>query len=132
MGIYALNTNKKTLKHYAAPVEQVAPKVKPTSPSKTKTVAKKASAVSKQWLMFLLTAFVLFVATLVLLIASRANFVTQSKSLENLQLELSDIQEDKMHAEQQVNELSNYDRLIKIAEENGLEVHEENIRNVSQ
>ncbi|MCI5775441.1 MAG: hypothetical protein MR008_03065 [Aerococcus sp.] len=130
MGIYALNKNHVALKHYAAPVDQSIPQIH--KPSKTQTVVTKVRALSKRSLIFMLSSLALFVSTLLLLIAMRANFVVQTKDLENLQLQLSEIQEDKMHAEQEVNELSNYDRVIKIAEDNGLEVHEDNIRNVNR
>ena len=57
---------------------------------------------------------------------------TTNRSAQDLQQQSADIQVVNANMEQNIQELSQYDRVFQIAEENGLKMNEEQIRNVSQ
>ncbi|CZR01887.1 cell division protein FtsL [Trichococcus ilyis] len=72
---------------------------------------------------------------LVVLLSSLATQVTlsnQNRALQDLQNESVAIGLENQNLEQEVQELSRYDRIIEIAKELGLKMNEANVRNVTR
>ncbi|WP_319470453.1 septum formation initiator family protein [uncultured Trichococcus sp.] len=74
-------------------------------------------------------------SALVVLLLSLATQVTlsnQNRALQDLQNDSVAIGLENQNLEQEVQELSRYDRIIEIAKELGLEMNEANVRNVTR
>lgn len=76
----------------------------------------------------------LFSALVVLLLslATQVTLSNQNRVLQDLQNDSVAIGLENQNLEQEVQELSRYDRIIEIAKELGLEMNEANVRNVTR
>lgn len=76
----------------------------------------------------------LFSALVVLLLslATQVTLSNQNRALQDLQNDSVAIGLENQNLEQEVQELSRYDRIIEIAKELGLEMNEANVRNVTR
>lgn len=77
--------------------------------------------------LFSLVLFGLLVANIALVM----QVSTTSRSVQDMVRQKEEIEMVNENLEQNVQELSRYDRVHEIAEEHGLQINEENIRNVS-
>lgn len=78
---------------------------------------------------------IILLSSLVVLLLSLATQVTlsnQNRALQDLQNDSVAIGLENQNLEQEVQELSRYDRIIEIAKELGLEMNEANVRNVTR
>jgi cell division protein FtsL len=78
---------------------------------------------------------IILLSALVVLMLSLASQVTlsnQNRALQDLQNDSVAIGLENQNLEQEVQELSRYDRIIEIAKELGLEMNEANVRNVTR
>jgi cell division protein FtsL len=78
---------------------------------------------------------IILLSALVVLLLSLATQVTlsnQNRALQDLQNDSVAIGLENQNLEQEVQELSRYDRIIEIAKELGLEMNEANVRNVTR
>ena len=66
------------------------------------------------------------------LIASENHLTQTSNELQQTERRLDDMATDKSNLTQEAQELSRYDRVMNIAKEHGLEMNEDNIRNVDK
>lgn len=81
----------------------------------------------------LLSAIGLILFVLLLLnVYSDLGLSTASRKVQDVSSQVQTMQFEIENLEQHVHELSRYDRVNEIAEKYGLELHEENIRNLSQ
>ncbi|MFE0441886.1 MULTISPECIES: cell division protein FtsL [unclassified Aerococcus] len=96
----------------------------PASKSKSKV---KFSLMQK---MLMTVAFLVMIAGLLGVTIMRANVNAASQQLQEVQQNAEDLGVQKENLTQEVHELSNYSRVVEIAEEQGLNMNEENIRNV--
>lgn len=81
----------------------------------------------------LLSAIGLILFILLLLnVYSDLGLSTASRKVQDINNQVQTAQFEIENLEQHVHELSRYDRINEIAEKYGLELHEENIRNLSQ
>ncbi|MDO4670275.1 MAG: cell division protein FtsL [Aerococcus sp.] len=131
MSIFALDPKHHQVKKMAMPIEKAVPQVKPL-PKVVRQTQEKARFFSKKELVILVSSFLFFILSLTLLISVKGNLAQQQYEKRQIEQQTSEVKEDKTHAQQEINELSNYDRVMKIAEENGLTMNEDNIRNVKK
>lgn len=96
----------------------------PTSKSRPKV---KFSLMQK---MLMTVAFLFMISGLLGVTIMRANVNATSQQLQEVQQNAEDLGVQKENLTQEVHELSNYSRVVEIAEEQGLNMNEENIRNV--
>jgi cell division protein FtsL len=75
-------------------------------------------------------AFLVMISGLLGVTIMRANVNAASQQLQEVQQNAEDLGVQKENLTQEVHELSNYSRVVEIAEEQGLNMNEENIRNV--
>jgi cell division protein FtsL len=119
----------------AAIAEPTLPK-KLTEPRKGQPASKGYKAVRDKYVKiekFAITITLL--SALVVLLLSLATQVTlsnQNRALQDLQNDSVAIGLENQNLEQEVQELSRYDRIIEIAKELGLEMNEANVRNVTR
>ena len=69
---------------------------------------------------------------LLLSLATQVTLSNQNRALQDLQNDSVAISLENQNLEQEVQELSRYDRIIEIAKELGLEMNEANVRNVTR
>ena len=69
---------------------------------------------------------------LLLSLATQVTLSNQNRALQDLQNDSVVISLENQNLEQEVQELSRYDRIIEIAKELGLEMNEANVRNVTR
>lgn len=74
---------------------------------------------------------VILFGLLLLNVHSDLKLSTSSRKVQDLNSQIETTEIEIQNLEQHVHELSRYDRVHKIAEQYGLELHEENIRNLS-
>ncbi len=98
------------------------PKIEPLAVSKGLT-----SLEIKFGLLFTVVLF----AVLLLNVHSDLKLSTSSRHVQDLNSQIQTTEVEIENLEQHVQELSRYDRVHKIAEDYGLELHEKNIRNLS-
>lgn len=86
----------------------------------------------KRYLRFapLMLASLIILALLGGLTYIRADHLAKSQELSHLEAEVSQLKTDRSNKEQEVNELSQYERINAIAKEKGLKLDEDNLRNV--
>ncbi len=65
------------------------------------------------------------------LINARSSVDAKRQELQNVQRETQALKTEKGNLQQEVNELSSYERVMQYAKDNGLKLEEENIRNVT-
>ncbi|MGY0836011.1 cell division protein FtsL [Aerococcus urinaeequi] len=75
-------------------------------------------------------AFLVMISGLLGVTIMRANVNAASQQLQEVQQNAEELSVQKENLTQEVHELSNYSRVVKIAEDQGLDMNEENIRNV--
>lgn len=92
------------------------------------TVPKGLSKIEKIVMMVL--GFVLF-GLLLMNVHTNLKLSTSSRKVQDLSSEIQTIESEIENLDQHIHELSRYDRIHEIAEKYGLELHEENIRNIS-
>lgn len=80
--------------------------------------------------MLMTVTFLVMIAGLLGVTIMRANVNAASQQLQEVQQKAEDLGVQKENLTQEVHELSNYSRVVEIAEEQGLNMNEENIRNV--
>ena len=80
--------------------------------------------------MLMTIAFLVMIAGLLGVTIMRANVNAASQQLQEVQQNAEDLGIQKENLTQEVHELSNYSRVVEIAEEQELNMNEENIRNV--
>lgn len=80
--------------------------------------------------MLMTVAFLFMISGLLGVTIMRANVNATSQQLQEVQQNAEDLGVQKENLTQEVHELSNYSRVVEIAEEQGLNMNEENIRNV--
>ena len=80
--------------------------------------------------MLMTVAFLFMISGLLGVTIMRANVNAASQQLQEVQQNAEDLGVQKENLTQEVHELSNYSRVVEIAEEQGLNMNEENIRNV--
>nr|WP_301281410.1 cell division protein FtsL [Aerococcus urinae] len=82
---------------------------------------------------FLLSAgMILFLMVAIFwLINARSSVDAKRQELQNVQRETQALKTEKGNLQQEVNELSSYERVMQYAKDNGLKLEEENIRNVT-
>lgn len=80
--------------------------------------------------MLMTVAFLFMISGLLGVTIMRANVNAASQQLQEVQQNAEDLGVQKENLTQEVHELSNYTRVVEIAEEQGLNMNEENIRNV--
>lgn len=68
---------------------------------------------------------------LLLNVSSNLDLTTTSREVEDLGSQIQTTENEVENLEQHIHELSRYDRVHEIAEKYGLELHEENIHNLS-
>lgn len=108
----------------AKPTMTALPASVPASTSKTKV---KFSLLQK---MMMTVAFLVMISGLLGVTIMRANVNAASQQLQEVQQNAEELGVQKENLTQEVHELSNYSRVVDIAEEQGLNMNEENIRNV--
>lgn len=82
--------------------------------------------------MLMTVAFLFMISGLLGVTIMRANVNAASQQLQEVQQNAEDLGVQKENLTQEVHELSNYSRVVEIAEEQGLNMNEENIRNVEE
>lgn len=102
----------------------------PTSVPATKPVVKDKSKFKLSQKVFMTVSFLFMIAGLLGVSLMRGSVSATSQSLQDVQQEAQDLKIEKENLTQEVHELSNYTRVVDIAEEQGLDMNEENIRNV--
>lgn len=80
--------------------------------------------------MLMTVAFLFMISGLLGVTIMRANVNAASQQLQEVQQNAEDLGVQKENLTQEVHELSNYSRVVEIAEKQGLNMNEENIRNV--
>lgn len=80
--------------------------------------------------MLMTVAFLFMISGLLGVTIMRANVNAASQQLQEVQQNAEDLGVQKENLTQEVHELSNYSRVVEIAEEQGLNMNEGNIRNV--
>ncbi len=80
--------------------------------------------------MLMTVTFLVMISGLLGVTIMRANVNAASQQLQEVQQNAEDLGVQKENLTQEVHELSNYSRVVDIAEEQGLNMNEENIRNV--
>ncbi|MCI6735497.1 cell division protein FtsL [Aerococcus viridans] len=80
--------------------------------------------------MLMTVAFLFMISGLLGVTIMRANVNATSQQLQEVQQNAEDLGVQKENLTQEVHELSNYSRVVEIAEEQGLNMNEGNIRNV--
>ena len=80
--------------------------------------------------MLMTVAFLFMISGLLGVTIMRANVNATSQQLQEVQQNAEDLGIQKENLTQEVHELSNYSRVVEIAEEQGLNMNEGNIRNV--
>ncbi|MEB7389201.1 MAG: cell division protein FtsL [Aerococcus urinaeequi] len=80
--------------------------------------------------MLMTVAFLFMISGLLGVTIMRANVNAASQQLQEVQQNAEDLGVQKENLTQEVHELSNYSRVVEIAEDQGLNMNEENIRNV--
>lgn len=113
----------------ALPDERTEPKKAKATPEKVKPSKNKYSKIEK--FAFYLTTLI-GVVVLLLSLATQVTLSNQNRALQDLQNDSVAIDLDNQNLEQEVQELSRYDRIIAIAKELGLEMNEANVRNVTR
>lgn len=131
MSIFALHPKQQQLKKMAMPVEKAVPQAQSLHTVAKQTQARTHFFSQKEWVI-LASSFLFFILSLTLLISVKGNLAQEKYQTHQLNQQTTEIKNDKSHVQQEINELSNYDRVMKIAEENGLTMNEENIRNVKK
>ena len=96
----------------------------PVSKSRPKVKFKKKKK------MLMTVAFLFMISGLLGVTIMRANVNATSQQLQEVQQNAEDLGVQKENLTQEVHELSNYSRVVEIAEEQGLNMNEGNIRNV--
>lgn len=120
----------------AYPQEQTQEKVKPamtavpSSISATKAKSKEKIRFTLMQKMLMAVSFLLMICGFLGVTIMRANVNAASQSLYDVQQNAEDLGVEKENLTQEVHELSNYTRVVDIAEKQGLNMNEENIRNV--
>lgn len=94
----------------------------------TITIPREVSQVS--YLRFSIITIFLVVTLSLVTILSYMRVVNKNQELQQLKTEVLQIQQENNVLMQSVQELSQYDRVMKIAEEQGLQMNEDNVRNV--
>lgn len=125
----ALPEYRAALAETTLPKELTQPKKGQPEPKGYKAVRDKYAKIEK----FAITITML--SALVVLLLSLATQVTlsnQNRALQDLQNDSVAIGLENQNLEQEVQELSRYDRIIEIAKELGLEMNEANVRNVTR
>ncbi len=119
----------------AALAEPTLPKER-TEPKKGQPEPKGYTAVRDKYVKVEKIAITItMLSALVVLLLSLATQVTlsnQNRALQDLQNDSVAIGLENQNLEQEVQELSRYDRIIEIAKELGLEMNEANVRNVTR
>src|SRR5699024_1450109 len=80
--------------------------------------------------MLMTVAFLFMISGLLGVTIMRANVNAASQQLQEVQQNAEELDVQKEKLIQEVHEISNYTRVVEIAEEQGLNMNEENIRNV--
>ena len=92
------------------------------------TVPKGLSKLEK--VVMALLGLVLF-SLLLMNVHTNLKLSTSSRKVQDLSSQIQTIESEIENLDQHIHELSRYDRIHEIAEKYGLELHEENIRNIS-
>ncbi|EJE99101.1 cell division protein FtsL [Liquorilactobacillus mali] len=74
----------------------------------------------------------LFMGMMILVISSKVNLSSTQYELQNVNQKIVEIQNDNVNTKQEVSELSNKSRLMKVAQDAGLTMNDNSIRNVSK
>ncbi|MBZ2404673.1 cell division protein FtsL [Liquorilactobacillus hordei] len=74
----------------------------------------------------------LFMGMMILVISSKVNLSSTQYKLQNINQKIVEIQNDNVNTKQEVSELSNKSRLMKFAQDAGLSMNDNSIRNVSK
>jgi len=125
----ALPEYKIGMAQQALPKENIAPEKKQAVPKREKSAENKYSKIER--LTIYLTAL-LGVVVLLMSLATQVALSNQNRALQDLQNDSVAIGLENQNLEQEVQELSRYDRIIAIAKELGLEMNEANVRNVTR
>ncbi|MBB6449391.1 cell division protein FtsL [Geomicrobium halophilum] len=88
-------------------------------------IKKKLTLGEKCLLALIVSAVVL---TAVMMVTNYANMYSQDREISQLQTEINHQQQYNEGLEHQVSELSDPERILSIAKENGMELNEENVR----
>lgn len=108
------------------PEKQPSPRVHPIP--QTTTVSKGLS----KFEIFLISAIAFIAFGLILLnIQSSLSLSNASREVQDVNHEIAQVEIEIENLKQQSHELSQYDRINKIAQKHGLELHEENIINIA-
>lgn len=115
---------------YAQPVEQPYEQAVPTiEPIPQAVPAPKGFT---KFELFLMTSFSVIIFALALLnISSSLELSTASRSVQDLNAEITQTKIEIENLTQQSHELARYDRIQEIAKKYGLELHEDNIINIA-
>lgn len=115
----------------AVPYEYPQPQRTPQVPEQPER-KKKAKVLTRKEIMYLsvlsVLAFILIFGNLI----TQVMISNQNRSLQDLLVNNQQITVENGNLNQEVQELSRYNRIMEIAEELGLEMNEENVRNVSR
>lgn len=145
MAVFIL-TQEKQIKQYAMSAEKIAvqpkysevqiseiasPVAVPHVP-KHKHEVETTSFLTGKDSLILFSAFLFVIGALVFLVTSRNGMTQVSNELQNIEGEISELSVTKSNLTQEVQELSRYDRVMDVAESRGLQMNEENIRNVEK
>lgn len=148
MPIFALDTTKKIVQ-FAMPAEKAIPtphseplipaEKQPEAIPHVKEEPKTAEYVEKTTKIFtgldygkMFVAFSFLAVCVFFLISTRNQWTSTNQNLQDIQVQTAEVSNQKSNLSQEVHELSNYDRVMQIAEDKGLAMNEENIRNVEK
>lgn len=148
MAIFAINAEK-IIMYHAMPAEKAVPtpEIDSVVPAKQATEKKEAQTGYLKTAQLiaeptafltgidyikLLTAFAFLAISIFFLIGARNDLTSTNQRLQDIQNQTAELNGQKQNLTQEIHELSNYDRVMKIAKEHGLEMNEDNIRNVEK
>ncbi|MCI7240363.1 MAG: cell division protein FtsL [Aerococcus suis] len=139
MAVFIFAQDKQMMK-YAMPAEQAAAQRKEslaqshpiTTVPKYNHEAKASSFITGKDIMLIVSSLLFCGLCIFFLIASENHLTQTSNELQQAERRLDDMATDKSNLTQEAQELSRYDRVMNIAKEHGLEMNEDNIRNVDK
>ncbi|MDN2452500.1 cell division protein FtsL [Lactobacillus sp. UCMA15818] len=74
----------------------------------------------------------LFMGMMIFVVSSKVSLSSTQYKLQNVNQKIVEIQNDNVNTKQEVSELSNKSRLMKVAQDAGLTINDNSIRNVSK
>ncbi|MDN6162262.1 MAG: cell division protein FtsL [Atopostipes sp.] len=115
--------------------EQYDPALKPNKETPLEEIPRKdttpSKGLSKLEINLISMVVIILFGLLLYNVQTDLQLAQSSRKVQDLNSEIENTQVEIENLEQHVQELSRYDRIHKIAEEYGLDLHEENIRNLS-